>query len=124
VTVSHVVEIRTEVRDPAAAAAACRRLGLPEPVQGTAQLFSGAAEGLLVSLPGWHYPAVFDTATGRARYDNFEGRWGDPAQLGRFLQLYAVERAKIEARKRGYAATEQTLADGSIKLTITVGGGA
>jgi hypothetical protein len=124
VTVSHIVEIRTEVRDPAAAAPACRRLGLPEPAHGTARLFSGEAEGLLVSLPGWHYPAVFDTATGRARYDNFGGRWGDPAHLGLFLQAYAVERAKIEARKRCYAATEQTLADGSIRLTISVGGGA
>ena len=120
---SHIVQIQTEVRDPVAAAAACRRLGLPEPVQGTATLYSGKATGLLVRLPGWLYPAVFDTATGQARYDNFECRWGDPAHLGRFLQAYAVEAAKIEARKKGYAATEQTLADGSIKLSINVGGG-
>jgi hypothetical protein len=121
---SHVVEVRTEVRDPLAAAAACPRLGLPEPARGTAQPYSGEASGLLVRLPGRAYPAVFDTATGQARCDNFEGRWGDTAHLGRFLQAYAVERAKIEARERGYAATEQALADGSIKLTISVGGGA
>ena len=36
---SHIVSIQTEVRDPAAVAAACRRLGLPEPVHGTARLF-------------------------------------------------------------------------------------
>jgi hypothetical protein len=35
-----------------------------------------------------------------------------------------VERARIEARKKGHQITEQALADGSIKLTITVGGGA
>jgi hypothetical protein len=121
---SHIVQIATEVRDPAAAAAACRRLGLPEPVHGTARLFSGEATGLLIRLPGWLYPAVFDTTTGRARYDNFEGEWGDPAQLGLFFQAYALETAKIEARKQGYATTEQTLADGSIRLTINVGGGA
>jgi hypothetical protein len=121
---SHIVEIRAEVRDSLAAAAACRRLGLPEPVHGTARLFSGETTGLLIRLPGWHYPAVFDTATGRARYDNFEGEWGDPAQLGLFFQAYALEKAKIEARKRGYATTEQTLADGSIRLTVNVGGGA
>jgi hypothetical protein len=122
--VSHIVQIATEVRDPVAAAAACRRLGLPEPVHGTAKLFSGEATGLLVSLPGWVYPAVFDTATGLLRYDNYGGSWGPQEHLGRFLQLYAVERAKIEARKRGYAATEQTLSDGSIRLTISAGGGA
>ena len=44
-------------------------------------------------------------------------------QLDRFLQIYAVEKARIEARKKGHQVTEQALADGSIKLTITVGGG-
>ena len=36
---SHIVSVKTEVRDPVAIAAACRRLGLPEPVHGTAKLF-------------------------------------------------------------------------------------
>ena len=36
----------------------------------------------------------------------------------------AVEKAKIEARKRGHSVYEQALPDGSIKLTIQVGGGA
>jgi len=44
--------------------------------------------------------------------------------LGAFLQAYAVERAKAEARRKGHSSTEQTLADGSIKLTIRVEGGA
>jgi hypothetical protein len=50
---SHIVQIQTEVGDPAAVHAACRRLGLPEPVHGSAQLFSGEATGLLVKLPDW-----------------------------------------------------------------------
>jgi hypothetical protein len=122
--VSHIVEIRTEVRDPAAVAAACRRLGLPGPAHGTASLFSGEAAGLLVRLPGWLYPVVADTATGALKYDNFDQAWGAQAHLDRFLQMYAVEKARIEARKRGHAVAEQTLPDGSIKLTVTVGGGA
>ena len=121
---SHIVEIRTECRDPAAVAAACARLGLPEPIPGTARLFEGEAAGLLVRLPGWLYPAVVETASGAVRYDNYEGRWGDPAQLGRFLQAYAVARATAEARRRGHAVAEQALPDGSIKLTIGAGGGA
>ena len=101
-----------------------RRLGLPGPVQGTAKLFDGEAAGLLVNLPGWLYPAVVEAATGKVRYDNYGGAWGDPAQLGRFLQAYALERATIEARRKGHTVTERALADGSIKLTVTVGGGA
>ena len=121
---SHIVTIKTEVRDQAAIGAACRRLGLPEPVHGTAQLFSGEATGLLVKLPDWLYPIVCDTASGTLAFDNYNGAWGDQAQLDRFLQIYAVERARIEARRKGHQVTEQALADGSIKLTITVGGAA
>ena len=121
---SHIVEIKTEVRDPAAVRAACQRLKLDQPTHGTTKLFSGEATGLIVKLPGWKYPAVFDTQTGQARYDNYNGRWGERSQLDRFLQIYAVEKARIEARRRGHAVTEQQLADGSIKLTVQVRGGA
>ena len=119
---SHIVQIRTEVRDPTAVAAACRRLGLPEPVHGTAQLFSGEATGLLVKLPDWLYPVVCDMASGTLVYDNYNGSWGRQEQLDRFLQRYALEKAHIEARKRGHSVVEQALPDGSVKLTVTVGG--
>jgi hypothetical protein len=122
--VSHIVSIKTEVRDTTAVAAACRRLGLPEPAHGTATLFSGQATGLLVKLPGWLYPVACDTATGTLRYDNYEGLWGPQEHFDKFMQCYAVEKAKIEARRRGHSVVEQTLPDGSIKLTVTVGGGA
>ncbi|HEY3963615.1 MAG TPA: hypothetical protein VGM05_03595 [Planctomycetaceae bacterium] len=67
---------------------------------------------------------MFDIAKAEARFDNFGGRWGEQKELDRFMQAYAVERAKIEARKNGHSVTEQELADGSIKLTIQVAGGA
>lgn len=35
-----------------------------------------------------------------------------------FLQRYAAEKAKLEARKKGYKVAEQKLADGSIKLSL------
>ena len=121
---SHIVEIRTEVRDATAIGAACNRLGLAQPVHKTARLFTDEAAGMAVELPGWRYPVVCDLETGQVRYDNYRGYWGDPAHLDRFLQAYAVEKAKIEARKRGHSTSEQRLADGSIKLTIQVAGGA
>src|SRR5205823_5775395 len=100
------------------ARAAYRRLGLPAPAEGTARLFSGEASGLLVRLPGWRYPVVFDTASGEARLDDYEGHWGDRKELEKFLQMYAVEKARLEARARGYAVVEQALADGSVLLRI------
>ena len=121
---SHIVQIKTEVRDAAAVRAACHRLGLTKPVHGTTKLFSGEVSGLAVQLPDWQYPVVCDTATGQVRYDNFGGRWGDQQHLDRFQQAYAVEKTKIEARRTGHTCTEQQLADGSVKLTINVGGAA
>ena len=121
---SHVVTIKTEVRDVAAARAACNRLQLDPPSEGRAQLFSGAAIGLIVQLSDWQYPVVFNTSTGEAKYDNFGGRWGDQKHLDRFLQIYAVEATKIQAHLKGHGITEQTLTDGSIKLTVQIGGAA
>ena len=121
---SHIVSIKAELRDHAAVSAACRRLDLPPPLVGTAQLFSGQATGLIVRLPDWTYPVVIDTASGQIHYDNYNGAWGDQAQLDRLLQIYAVEKTRLEARKKGHQVTEQSLADGSIRLTIRVGGGA
>jgi hypothetical protein len=120
---SHIVTIKTEVRDAAAIRAACQRLGLPAPVQGPVKLFSGQVTGLAVQLPDWVYPIACDTASGQVNFDNFGGRWGDPRRLDAFIQAYACEKAKIEARKRGHQVTEALLADGSIKLTIQVQGG-
>ena len=121
---SHIVTIKTQVRDPVALATACRRLALAQPVQGTVQLYSDRATGLIVQLPGWQYPVVIDTATASVQYDNFNGRWGEQRELDRLLQAYAVEKACIEARKAGHTVAEQALPDGSIKLTISLGGAA
>ena len=120
---SHTVTIKTEIRDRSAVEAACSRVGLAPPVEGKATLFSGEVSGLAVKLPDWEYPVVADLATGQLKFDNFGGRWGEQKELDKFLQSYAVEKAKIEARKRGHAVTEQQLADGAIKLTIQVGTG-
>ena len=121
---SHIVTIRTELRDPQAIAAGCRRLRLPEPVFGTHSLFNSSATGWAVQLLNWRYPVVCDTTNGQIHFDHFNGRWGEPRELDRLLQSYAAEKARIEAHKAGHTVTEQTLVDGSIKLTISVTGGA
>jgi len=118
---SHVVTIATKVHDPLAITAACRRLGFAEPVAGTAELFSGQASGLLLRLPGWTYPAVIEPLTGTIRFDNYEGRWGEQRFLDRFLQGYAVEKASLEARRKGHAVSETVQGDGSILLRIQEG---
>ena len=118
---SHMVSIQTKVHDPAAIKAACSRLNLAAPVRGTAQLFSGEATGLIIQLPGWQYPAVIEVRSGAIHFDNFNGQWGEQAQLDRFVQMYVVEKAKRESHKKGYQVSEQQIQDGSIKLQIIEG---
>ena len=115
---SHIVTVETKVHDPLAIAAACQRLKLPAPVHGTTELFSGAATGLIIQFPGWQYPVVVDTLSGTLKFDNYGGKWGRQDELDRFLQAYAVEKAKLEARKKGYTVNEHLLQDGSIKVNI------
>jgi len=75
-----------------------------------------------VELPEWRYPVVCDVESGSVHYDNFNGRWGEQSRLDSLLQMYAVEKTRLEARRCGHTVTEQALADGAIKLTVQVGG--
>lgn len=119
---SHIVSIKTEIRDPVALASACQRLQLSSPVFEKTTLFSGEVTGHCVRLPDWKYPVVCQTDTGKIAFDNFGGRWGKQSELDRLLQGYAVEKCRLEARRKGHAVIEQSLADGSVKLTVNVGG--
>jgi len=121
---SHIVEIKTEISDEAAVKAACTRHQIPAPEHKTVRLFNATATGLCVQLPGWNYPVVANLQTGQVQYDNYNGHWGEKKHLNSFLQAYAVEKARIEARKRGYSVSETRLEDGSIRVTVRVGGAA
>jgi hypothetical protein len=121
---SHIVQIETQIKDEQAVRAACTRLQIPTPEHKTVRLFNATATGLCVQLPGWQYPVVANLQTGQVQYDNYGGHWGEQVHLNKFLQAYAVEKAKIEARKKGHTCSETRLEDGSIKVTVRVGGAA
>lgn len=117
---SHIVTFRTQVRDPLAIQFACSRLKLPAPIFGTAKLFVTEKTGWIVKLADCKYPVVCNTFTGEIDSDSYEGRWGPQQKLNEFLQPYAVEKAKIEARKAGHTASEHLLADGSIRVCVQI----
>ena len=116
---SHTVTIKTQIRDIQAIQAACLRLKLPQPTQGEVRLFDRVAQGIGVQLEGWRFPVCIE-ADGNLLFDNFGGFWGLPDKLDQFQQAYAVEKAKLEARKQGYSCQESILADGSIRLNVLV----
>ena len=119
---SHIVNVQTEIRDVEALGAATQRMQLPPPRYEEVQLFSSRATGYAVQLRDWRYPVVCDVESGQVAFDNFDGRWGKQEELDRLFQSYAIERTKLEARKHGHTIHEQALGDGSVKLTVCVGG--
>jgi hypothetical protein len=80
-------------------------------------------QGHQVQLPGWHYPVTINTKTGECTFDNYSGRWGEEKHLDSLKQGYAVEAAKAKAEEDGHAFEEYTLADGSIRCVVNLGGG-
>lgn len=118
---SHTVTISAQIRDPAALGAACRRMSLQAPILRTAQLFGETLTGHCVELPEWRYPVVCQLDSGKISYDNYQGRWGDSKHLDQLVQSYAVEKTLLEARRQGRSVQQQQLADGSVKLTISIG---
>ena len=121
---SHLVRVKTRVRNAAAVHAACRRLELTEPRYETVLFFDGTAHGLSIQLKGWRYQVVCDLLSGEIHYDNYEGQWGDQYRLNEFLHAYAIEAVKLTAAQQGKTCIEQPLADGRTKLTIHVEGAA
>ncbi len=64
------------------------------------KLFSETVSGLAVRLRDWRYPVVFNVTSGESKFDNYKGRWGKQERLNEFLQAYAIEATKIEARRK------------------------
>ena len=120
--ISHIVKVETQIRDVNALRQACNFLQLEPPVHSTYELYNSTETGWGVHLRDWRYPVVFKVETAEAAFDNYQGRWGDPQRLDELIQRYAAEKTKIEARRQGYSVTEQRLDDGSVKLSISVGG--
>ncbi len=117
---SHIVQIKSEVKDEAAVRAACLRLKWEQPTFGTFSVFSVSRVGLGIRLPNWNYPVVCDLQTGAVDFDNYNGAWGKQETLDAFMQAYTIEKAKLEAAKNGYSVYEEALSDGSVKLSVTV----
>jgi hypothetical protein len=110
---SHISKIELEVRDLGVLGAACRRLGLELVRDQKTFAWYGSPEACdhVIKVAGAHYEIgirktgsvyelvcdYFDQAIGRAI-----GRGG-----GLLKQAYAVEKTRVQARKKGYLAVEK-----------------
>lgn len=121
---SHFATVETQIRDAAALKTACAEMGLEVLENAVARGYgSNNIKGeLVIRLKG-----PYDIALNRQPNGSFgltTDWWGGHVETevgkdyGRLLQLYAVHKAQIEARKKGLTIRRQALGDGSIKLVI------
>ncbi len=121
---SHFATVETQVRDAAALKNACAEMGLEVMENAVARGYgSNSIKGdLVIRLKG-----PYDIALNRQPTGSFgltTDWWGGHVErevgkdYGRLLQLYAVHKAQIEARRKGLTVRRQALGDGSVKLTI------
>jgi len=118
---SHTMNIQIELNDCDALITACERLNI-KVEKGKHQLHQTTEEGLAVYLPNWKYPAIVKS-NGSVAYDNYNGAWGDMKELSKLQAYYGVEKAKTEARKKGYSVFETfNPRTQEVELRIKVGG--
>ena len=121
---SHFATIKTQIKDIDALQCACRELGVELLAKTQARGYGGNLRrgDYVIRLKG-----PFDIAVNHQKDGTFgltTDWWAGHvekevgANYGRLLQLYGVNKASREARRKGYTVARSTLKDGSIKLAI------
>ncbi|MEI8195715.1 MAG: DUF1257 domain-containing protein [Phycisphaerae bacterium] len=121
---SHVATIRTLIRDLDVLASACTALGIPfTRGQQTAKLFTTEVQGdFSFKLPNWTFPVVVNAQTGEMSYDNYNGGWGNIAELHKLTQEFSLQVAEVqleEFRLKGWNVERIKQANGDIQLVAT-----
>ncbi len=98
---SHTATVKVDFADPDALRAAVLAMGGKWLGEGMHRLFSTQHTGLGFTLPGWSYALVAEKA-GTLAYDDFNGHWGNPADLERLKAEYAVSKAETAALALGW----------------------
>lgn len=121
---SHTATVSTQVRRPKLIQKAATALGFECTVGRFSQKFYQAeihTGDVLVKLPGWQYPVIFDTKKGQAAYDNYDGKWGDIQQLNRLIQEYAIRVTEEEAQEftlQGWQMQRVTQPNGDVQIIL------
>ena len=132
---SHYSEVQIEFKDRAALVAALGRLGFKDKVevyQEAKSLYGYQGDrreqqahiiirrqhvGLAANDIGFQRQSDGTYRAWVSEFDQRQNGYGD-AWLGKLKQAYGVEKARAEAKKRGYRVSEQKLDDGRVRLVM------
>lgn len=119
---SHTVTCEIDIRDREAFAAVARAMGAEILGEGVHSLFESHEAGLGIKLDGWLFPIVLGEKG--LKFDDYGGKWGNPADIGALTERYALSVARKAAEAQGWYCEE---AAGTLTIyhpdggTITVG---
>jgi hypothetical protein len=116
---SHVVTIKTQMKDVETLRASCVALGYDFVERAKIRLFDGTQHvGARVKIPGWQYPVAVKP-DGTLLYDNYGGAWGAQSKLDALVRRYGVEAVKRQMRLAGRPLISETvMANGEVKLVF------
>jgi len=126
---SHTAHVATQVKSIPVIQRVCKALGLTCEIGAFTEKFYDAIYGtgtpqtgnVRIQLPGWTYPVLIDTTTGAAKYDNYNGQWGDITQFHNLAQEYSLAVARQETNKfalQGWAVKRVTQPNGDIQIIM------
>ena len=122
---SHIVTIQVKIHDAAAITAACQRLGCPRRQRARRSYSAARSPEWPYSCPAGCIQSSPILATGQVEVRQLQTAGGATSSTSTAsYRRMPWNGARGEARREGLVCTEQALADGSIKLTFEVQGGA
>jgi hypothetical protein len=98
---SHTVRVQIEFRNREALLAAVQRLNWRVLGEGSYKLFSSTENGLGIQIPGWKYPIIIKD-NGTVAFDDYNGQWGNRADIEKLRAEYALEAARLAAEAQGW----------------------
>lgn len=99
---SHTARVNADYSDPKALQAAVLAMGGQWLGHRMVELFDGSTPaGLAFQLAGWRYPCVLDREK-ELHYDDYQGKWGNVADLQQLKKEYVWAGIKAEAQKLGW----------------------
>lgn len=117
----HTIEVDLDLGDVTAFNRACQRVNAEFLPTQTVKLYETKHIGHAARLQGWMYPIVYDQDQQKTFFDNYNGAWGDPQELDRFMQAYAVEKTLLTAQEQGHVAQVRNVEGGGIQVIMDVG---
>lgn len=114
---SHTVSIEATLTDHGCVQSAAKALNWQVLETKEHALFSSKETGLGIQIPNWKYPVVVKQ-DGSLKFDDYNGRWGNLADINKLKQGYTVALLTKTAQRQGHRVTQRQVGE-TIKLEVS-----